>query len=75
MGFKQFLLILRRRWLSVVLVFLVGIGTNVGVSLTSTPVYESSAKMFLAINVADADQPAGRDPLPRLQRAVLRRPR
>jgi capsular exopolysaccharide synthesis family protein len=53
-GFKQFLLVLRRRWLSIVLVFLVGIGTNLGISLTSTRQYESTAKMFLAINVADA---------------------
>ncbi|WP_183099403.1 polysaccharide biosynthesis tyrosine autokinase [Nocardioides pelophilus] len=54
MELKQFLLVLRRRWRSVVAVFLLGIGVSTGVSLAITPTYQSTAKVFLAVDVSNA---------------------
>ena len=54
MDFKQFLLVLRRRWRSVVLVFLVAMGIAAGISYAITPKYESTAKVFLAVDVRNA---------------------
>uniref|UniRef100_UPI00160292F7 polysaccharide biosynthesis tyrosine autokinase n=1 Tax=Nocardioides stalactiti TaxID=2755356 RepID=UPI00160292F7 len=54
MDFKQLLLALRRRWRSVAAVFIVGIGVGTGVSLAMTPEYESTSKVFLAVDARNA---------------------
>ncbi|MDZ5620018.1 polysaccharide biosynthesis tyrosine autokinase [Nocardioides bizhenqiangii] len=54
MDFKQFLLVLRRRWRSAVAVFLLAVGISTGISLAITPQYESTAKVFLAVDVRNA---------------------
>jgi capsular exopolysaccharide synthesis family protein len=52
--FKQFLLVLRRRWRSVVLLFLFALGVAAGISYALTPQYESTAKVFLSVNTKSA---------------------
>jgi capsular exopolysaccharide synthesis family protein len=52
--FKQFLLVLRRRWRSIVAIFLLAVGISAGVSLAITPQYQSTAKVFLAVDVRTA---------------------
>jgi len=52
--FKQFLLVLRRRWRSVAAVFLVAVAIAAGISYAITPKYQSSAKVFLAVDASNA---------------------
>ena len=59
MDFKQFLLVLRRRWRSVVLVFLLGLGVAAGVSYALTPQYESTAKVIVSVNASNASEASG----------------
>lgn len=59
MDFKQFLLVLRRRWRSVVLVFLLGLGVAGGVSYSLTPKYESTAKVIVSVNASNASEASG----------------
>ena len=54
MDFKQFLLVLRRRWRSVVAVLLLGLGVSTGISLAITPQYESTSKVFLSVDARNA---------------------
>ncbi|RHW23493.1 polysaccharide biosynthesis tyrosine autokinase [Nocardioides immobilis] len=54
MDFKQFLQVLRRHWLGVVLMFLLSVGAASGISLAQTPTYESTAKVFLSVNTRNA---------------------
>jgi receptor protein-tyrosine kinase len=57
--FKQFLLVLRRRWRSVVLVFLLGLGVAGGVSYLMTPKYEATAKVLVSVNASNATEASG----------------
>ena len=77
MDFKQFLLVLRRRWRSVALVFLFAVGVAAGISYAITPKYESTAKVFLSVNTKSATDASavtyflttGRSPTPTSPRA------
>lgn len=57
MDFKQFLLVLRRRWRSALAVFLISMGAATGLTLAITPQYESTSKVFLAVDVTNATDP------------------
>lgn len=59
MDFKQFLLVLRRRWRSVLLVFLLAVGTAAGISYAMTPKYESTSKVIVSVNVGSAQEAGG----------------
>ena len=51
MDFKQFLGVLRRRWLSVVAVILVAVAVAAAVSFVLTPKYQSKSQVFLSVDV------------------------
>ncbi len=53
MDFKQFLLVLRRRWRSIVALLTVALATAGTVSYLVTPQYESSSRVFLSVDVRD----------------------
>jgi len=57
--FKQFLLVLRRRWLSIILVFLLAVGTAAGISYLITPKYESTARVIVSVNARSAQEASG----------------
>jgi capsular exopolysaccharide synthesis family protein len=57
--FKQFLLVLRRRWRSVALVLLLGLGVAAGASYALTPKYESTAKVIVSVNASNASEASG----------------
>ena len=66
MDFKQFLLVLRRRWRTVVLMFLLGLGVAASISYSlTTPKYESTSKVFLSVNASNASEASRCDLLPR----------
>jgi receptor protein-tyrosine kinase len=54
--FKQFLLVLRRRWRSVVLVFLVGLAIAGTISYLITPKYESTSRVIVSVNASTAGE-------------------
>ncbi|KAA1421458.1 polysaccharide biosynthesis tyrosine autokinase [Nocardioides humilatus] len=56
MDFKQFLLVLRRRWRSVFLVLVVALGIAGGVSALITPKYESSSRVIVSVNAGTAGE-------------------
>jgi receptor protein-tyrosine kinase len=49
--FKQFLGVLRRRWVSVVAVILVAVAVAVAISFILTPKYQSKSQVFLRVDV------------------------
>ncbi|HJQ06455.1 MAG TPA: polysaccharide biosynthesis tyrosine autokinase, partial [Nocardioides sp.] len=51
MDFKQFLGVIRRRWISVVVVFVVALVAAGGVTALITPKYQSTTEVFLKIDV------------------------
>lgn len=53
MDFKQFLLVLRRRWMSILLIIAIAMGISAGITFTRTPKYESKTQVFLTVNVRD----------------------
>jgi receptor protein-tyrosine kinase len=57
--FKQFLLVLRRRWRGVALVFLLGLGVAAAASYALTPKYESTAKVIVSVNASNASEASG----------------
>jgi capsular exopolysaccharide synthesis family protein len=57
--FKQFLLVLRRRWRSIALVFLLAVGIAAGVSYSLTPKYESTSKVIVSVNASNASEASG----------------
>jgi capsular exopolysaccharide synthesis family protein len=57
--FKQFLLVLRRRWRSIALVFVLAVGIAAGVSYSLTPKYESTAKVIVSVNATNASEASG----------------
>ena len=57
MDFKQFLLVLRRRWRTVVVMLLLGLGVAASISyFLMTPKYESTAKVIVSVNVGSAGE-------------------
>lgn len=53
MDFKQFLTVLRRRWMSIVTIILLALGVSAAITFTRTPMYESKTKIFLTVDVRD----------------------
>ncbi|MCX6399630.1 MAG: polysaccharide biosynthesis tyrosine autokinase [Propionibacteriales bacterium] len=53
MDFKQFLMVLRRRWISVAALVLVALAASSAITFTRTPAYESRAQIFLTVDVRD----------------------
>lgn len=53
LDFKQFLMVLRRRWMSVVALVLVAVAASAAITFTRTPVYESKSQVFLTVDVRD----------------------
>ncbi|MCL2541519.1 MAG: polysaccharide biosynthesis tyrosine autokinase [Nocardioidaceae bacterium] len=53
MDFKQFLGVLRRRWISVVAVIAVAVAIATAISFVMTPKYESKSQLFLNIDVSN----------------------
>ncbi|MEV4999797.1 polysaccharide biosynthesis tyrosine autokinase [Nocardioides sp. LML1-1-1.1] len=53
MDFKQFLVVLRRRWLSVLLIVALALGVSAAITFTRTPMYESKAQVLLTVDVRD----------------------
>ncbi len=53
MDFKQFLMVLRRRWISVAALVLVALAASSAITFTRTPAYESRAQVFLTVDVRD----------------------
>ncbi len=53
MDFKQFLLVLRRRWLSIITIIVLALGVSAAITFTRTPMYESKTQVFLTVDVRD----------------------
>lgn len=53
LDFKQFLTVLRRRWLSVLLLVALALGVSSAITFTRTPMYESKSQVFLSVDVRD----------------------
>ncbi|MFW6870149.1 polysaccharide biosynthesis tyrosine autokinase [Nocardioides sp. CPCC 206347] len=53
LDFKQFLMVLRRRWISVAALVLVALAASSAITFTRTPAYESRAQVFLTVDVRD----------------------
>ncbi len=53
LDFKQFLVVLRRRWLSVLLIVALALGVASALTFTRTPMYESKAQVLLTVDVRD----------------------
>ena len=56
MDFKQFLLVLRRRWRSAVAVFLVALAIAGAISYLITPKYESTSRVIVSVNAGTAGE-------------------
>ncbi len=56
MDFKQFVLVLRRRWRSVVVVFLAGLAVAGGISYLMTPKYESTSNVIVSVNAGSVQE-------------------
>lgn len=53
LDFKQFLMVLRRRWLSIMALLLVALSISATFTFTRTPLYESRTRIFLSVDVRD----------------------
>jgi capsular exopolysaccharide synthesis family protein len=53
MELTDYLRVLRKHWVSLILIFLAGMGSAAGVSALMTPVYTASAGVFLTVNSGD----------------------
>lgn len=53
MDFKQFLMVLRRRWLSIVAIILVAVSISSVATFLQTPQFESRSRVFLSVDVRD----------------------
>lgn len=53
MDFKQFLVVLRRRWMSIVALVVIAVGISAAFTFTRTPMYESRSQVFLSVDVSD----------------------
>lgn len=54
MDFKQFVGVLRRRWLSIVAMIVIAIALASAVTFLATPKYESRAQLFLSVDVRNS---------------------
>jgi tyrosine-protein kinase len=57
--FRDFLLILRARWMTVLVSILVVLGASAAVTLTTTPIYTASARVYLAAQSTSSDAKDG----------------
>lgn len=57
MDFKQFLSVLRRRWMSVAAMVLVALGLASALTFTQTPQYQSTSQVFLTVGVSSDSDP------------------
>jgi len=53
LDFKQFLVVLRRRWMSIVALVIIAVGISAAFTFTRTPMYESRSQVFLSVDVSD----------------------
>ncbi len=51
MDFKQFLSVLRRRWMTILAMVLVAVGISSAITFTQTPQYASRSQIFLTVDV------------------------
>lgn len=51
MDFKQFLSVLRRRWMTILAMVLVAVGISSAITFTQTPQYASHSRIFLTVDV------------------------
>lgn len=59
MQFRDFLLILRARWMTVLVSILVVLGASAAVTLTTTPIYTANARVYLAAQSTSSDAKDG----------------
>lgn len=59
MDFKQFLHVLRRRWLTILSILTLSIGLAATLNWQTTPQYESSSRVFIGLNLQDAADASG----------------
>jgi capsular exopolysaccharide synthesis family protein len=52
--FKQIIQVLRRRWMTIALLFVIAVGASAAYSFTATKQYQSSATIFISANMRDA---------------------
>jgi len=57
--FKQFLHVLRRRWITIVVLVAVALGVAGVINWQMTPQYESKSRVFIGIDLQDASQTTG----------------
>lgn len=58
MELRDYLRILRRRWLSIVAFMLIGVGVGAAVTVLATPMYASTTRLFVSTPVSDTDNNA-----------------
>lgn len=68
MEIKDYLRVLRERWLIIVLVTLLGLGGALAATLSATPIYESTARLFVTTPQSDQTDEAYRGGLLSQQR-------
>ncbi|PWN04907.1 hypothetical protein DJ010_04720 [Nocardioides silvaticus] len=57
MDFKQFLMVLRRRWRTIIAMLLLGLGVAAAISyFLMTPKYESTSKVVVSVNASSASE-------------------
>ena len=54
MDFKQIIQVLRRRWMTIALLFVIAVGASAAYAFTATKQYQSSATIFISANMRDA---------------------
>ncbi len=54
MDFKQIIQVLRRRWLTIALLFVIAVGASAAYAFTATKQYQSTATIFISANMRDA---------------------
>ena len=54
MDFKQIIQVLRRRWMTIALLFVIALGASAAYTFTATKQYQSSATIFISANMRDA---------------------
>jgi receptor protein-tyrosine kinase len=52
--FKQIIQVLRRRWMTIALLFVIAVGASAAYTFTATKQYQSSATIFISANMRDA---------------------
>ena len=54
MDFKQIIQVLRRRWMTIALLFAIAVGVSAAYTFTATKQYQSTATVFVSANMRDA---------------------